>query len=100
MGQNESACAWDLEKSCEMFTWLAILCCPLVCGGGESKSPYKSYAGKKRPKKGLGHQMMHGEVIWKPGIDEIAKGKFTAPHMNPQLQRPACWSTLGYGLWQ
>ena len=30
---------------------LSILCCHLVCGGGETKSPCKSYAGKKRTKK-------------------------------------------------
>ena len=34
-----------------MFTRPAILCCHLVCGGGEMKSPCKSYADKKKPKK-------------------------------------------------
>ena len=34
-----------------MFTRSAILCCHLVCGGGEMKSPCKSYADKKKPKK-------------------------------------------------
>ena len=51
-----------------MFTWLAILCCHLLCGCGEKKSQCKSYEGKESSKKGkeLGHQMMHGKTIWKP----------------------------------
>ena len=34
--------------------------------------------------------MMHGKAIWKPGIDEKAKGVFTAPQINPQVQGPTC----------
>ena len=46
---------YDLKLGlCDIFTGLAILCCHLVCGCGETKSPYKSYAGKKRPKNGKG----------------------------------------------
>ena len=58
-----------------MFTWLAILCCHLVCGCGETKSLCKSYEGKKSSKKGkrLGHQMMHGKAMWKPRIGKIAR---------------------------
>ena len=38
------------KKICDMFTWLAILCCHSVCGGEKTKSACKSHAGKKRPK--------------------------------------------------
>ena len=59
------------------------MCCHLVCGCGETKSPCKSYAGKKRPKKGKhnGHQIMHGTAIWKPRISKIAKAsRGSAPY--------------------
>ena len=36
------------KKNCGM----SILCCDLVCGGGETKSPCKSYADKKTTKNG------------------------------------------------
>ena len=36
-------------------------------------------------------QSFQGHCPWTP------KGGFTAPHMNSQLQRPACWCMLGYG---
>ena len=53
--------------------------------------------------------MMHGKAMWKHGIGEIVKdSRCTAPgpqrggltpcSMNPQLQWPTCWHTLGYGL--
>ena len=78
-----------------MMWHVAILYCHLVCGEGETKSPYISYTGKKRPKnKRLGHQKVHGKAIWKPGISEIAKassaiapgphkGYYSAPHELP-----------------
>ena len=73
----------------------------------ETKSSCKSYTGKKRNKKGKG-QVMHGKAIWKPGMAEIVKasrdfapdptrGVYSTP-LNRQLQRPTCWSTLGYDL--
>ena len=98
---------------CEMFTWLPILCCHLVlslmCVGGETKSPCKSYAGKKRPKeekirspndawKGYfktwdwwNSQRYQGHCPWTP------QGGLTAPHMNPPA---ASANVLTYiGLW-
>ena len=83
-----------------MFTWLAILCCHLVCGGGEAKSPCKSYADLKKEKirspndswKGYlktwdwwNNQSFQVHCLWTP------QGELTAPHMNPQLQGPMCW---------
>ena len=57
-----------------MFTRLAILCCHLVCGCEETKSPCKSYEDKEFWKrKILGHRIMHGKAIWKSAIGEIAK---------------------------
>ena len=79
---------WFVHMTChvhDMFTWLAILCCHLVCAAGETKSQYKCYADKKRPKNGkkLRHRMMHGKVIWKRGVGELAKasrGIAPGPH--------------------
>ena len=91
-----------------MFTWLAILCCHLVCGAGETKSTCKSYAGKKRPKKKrLGHQMMHGKAIWKSGIGETAKaprgiapGPYRGTYSTPYELPAAGANMLTYvGLW-
>ena len=58
----------------------------LVCGGGETKSPCKSYAAKKKTlkKKRLGHQMMHGKAIWKIGIGVIAKASRGIAPWTPQ----------------
>ena len=63
------------------------MCYHLVCGGGETKSQYKFYAGKKKPKKrkGLGHQMMHGKTIWKSENGEIAKPPGVLP-LNPSME--------------
>ena len=54
---------------------LAILCCHLVCGSEETKSPSKSYADKKRPKKRkrLGHQMMHERQFENLGSAKLPK---------------------------
>ena len=74
-----------------MFKWLAILCCHLVCGGGEAKSPCKSYANLKR--KRLGHQMIHGKAIWKPGIGEITKAsRCTAPGPRKESLQHLTWT--------
>ena len=93
-----------------MFTWLAILCCHLVCYCGRKKSPCKSYKGKKRSKKGKRsvHQMTHGKAVLKPGIGKNSqifqghchwapKRRFTAPHMNPWLQEANM--LMHIGLW-
>ena len=93
-----------------MFTWLAILCCHLMCDHGETKSPCKPYEGKKNSKKRkrLGHKMIHGKAIWKPGIGETSKASrgsapephkagFAAPHMNLQLQEVIL--LMHIGLW-
>ena len=69
-----------------MFTWLAILCCHLVCGAGETKSTCKSDAGKKRPKKKrLGHQMMHGKAIWKSDISYLSLHLWACQGFTPEI---------------
>ena len=41
-----------LRKQFVIYSRFAILCCHLVCGCGETKSPCKFYKGKKSSKKG------------------------------------------------
>ena len=56
-----------------MFTWLVILCCHLVCGAMQVLCRQK----ETYERKSLGHRMMHGKGIWKPGIGQIAKAFWT-----------------------
>ena len=84
-----------------MLKWPVILCCHSVCDGGETKSPRKSYAGKKRPKKGdLPNDAWKGYLKtydrWN-NQRETYKGTYSAP-LNPQLQVQNCCRSLGYGL--
>ena len=79
-----------------MFTWIAILCCHLVCGAGRWRQK-KTSKGKR-----LGHQMKHGKAIWKPGIAEIVKASRDFAHephkggspLPPFLEPPAARAYL------
>ena len=76
-----------------MFTWLAILCCHLVCGGGRrSRHASLTQARQKetQKRKRSGHRMMHGKAIWKPGIAEIVK----APRDFAPLEPPAARASV------
>ena len=111
MGQQENAWAWSLEKNLWYVHMTCHFGCRLVCGGGEMKSPWKFYTDKKTTINGKDYRNdawkgyvktwdYYGEIVkdsrcTAPGPQ---RGGLTPCGMNPQLQWPTCWHTLGYGL--
>ena len=77
-------CLGFQKKIRDMFTWLAIWCCHLICGGGKTKSPCKFYAGKNDLKKEKTRSLNDvWKVNWKSGIRNLVKasrGNAPGPH--------------------